>query len=442
MLLAKAFHKEKKRNDIVARMCAEQKNKGCSAEAARLVEREFRKHKISESKAISIAEDLQYCNSIKELKARFFVNEKPEEFSRIDRSRLDPIFGAIYGDIIGSKYEGKKIIDISSAELDPMQAACRPTDDSVLTIATLKAARYAKKTAYSDREIVLGDINRRSMYPVERNVYARSYKDMARRIPDAGYGSGFLMWIKEDDERPYGSLGNGSAMRVSPIGAMYEDIGDVIEQAALSAMATHNHVEGVKGAVVTAVCIWMARNGYSKRQIYKYMKKHYSYGDSSHIYTDFSYREAFHRTINQVECSYSVPAAVISFVASNSYMDAIRLSAYVGLDTDTNACICGGIAGAYYGVPDIAKNVATKKLNELFGCDMLMNEKLGDTIRKIRIQKGYSVKSAARKTGFDSDKYTKIERGSVNISLDVMSRITDAFKIETEDIINGIGEQI
>ena len=434
MLLAKAFYKEKKRNDIVARMCAEQKNKGCSAEAARLVEREFRKHRISESKAISIAEDLQYCNNIKELKARFFVNEKPEEFSRIDRSRLDPIFGAIYGDIIGSKYEGKKIIDISSAELDPMQAACRPTDDSVLTIATLKAARYAKKTAYSDRKIVLGDINRRSMYPVERNVYARSYKDMARRIPDAGYGSSFLMWIKEDDERPYGSLGNGSAMRVSPIGAMYEDIGDVIEQAALSAMATHNHVEGVKGAVVTAVCIWMARNGYSKRQIYKYMKKHYSYGDSPRIYTDFSYKEAFHRTINQVECSYSVPAAVISFVASNSYIDAIRLSAYVGLDTDTNACICGGIAGAYYGIPDNVTGVVLKKTEDLFGHNPFMNEILGDTIRTFRIKSGYSEEDMSAKTGIALERYKKTERGSVNVSYDVMSKIAKALGISVRDI--------
>lgn len=434
MLFAKAFHKEKRRNDIVARMCAEQKSKGCSAEAARLVEREFGKHRISESKAISIAEDLQYCNSIKELKARFFVNEKPEEFSRIDRSRLDPIFGAIYGDIIGSKYEGKKIIDISSAELDPMQAACRPTDDSVLTIATLKAARYAKKTVYSDREMVLGDINRRSMYPVERNVYARSYKDMARRIPDAGYGSSFLMWIKEDDERPYGSLGNGSAMRISPIGAMYEDIGDVIEQAALSAMATHNHVEGVKGAVVTAVCIWMAGNGYSKRQIYKYMKKHYSYGDSSRIYTDFSYKEAFHRTINQVECSYSVPAAVISFVASNSYIDAIRLSAYVGLDTDTNACICGGIAGAYYGIPDNVTGVVLEKTEDLFGYNPFVNEILGDTIRTFRIKSGYSEEDMSAKTGIVLERYKKTERGSVNVSYDVMSKIAKALGISVRDI--------
>lgn len=434
MLFAKAFHKGKKRKDIVARMCAEQKSKGCSAEAARLVEKEFRKHRISESKAISVAEDLQYCNSIKELKARFFVNEKPEEFSRIDRSRLDPIFGAIYGDIIGSKYEGKKIIDISSAELDPMQAACRPTDDSVLTIATLKAARYAKKTVYSDREMVLGDINRRSMYPVEHNVYARSYKDMARRIPDVGYGSSFLMWIKEDDERPYGSLGNGSAMRISPIGAMYEDIGDVIEQAALSAMATHNHVEGVKGAVVTAVCIWMARNGYSKRQIYKYMKKHYSYGDSSRIYTDFSYKEAFHRTINQVECSYSVPAAVISFVASNSYIDAIRLSAYVGLDTDTNACICGGIAGAYYGIPDNVTGVVLEKTEDLFGYNPFVNEILGDTIRTFRIKSGYFEEDMSAKTGIVLERYKKTERGSVNVSYDVMSKIAKALGISVRDI--------
>lgn len=421
-------------NEIVA-ICEKFKKDGCSSEAAGLIEKECaRLDEVERYSLMSTAEDLQYCNNIGELKVRFAVNEEPDEESRADHSRLDPIFGAIYGDIIGSKYEGHKTADISDALDDPMQPACRPTDDSILTIATLRALRHTKKIEYYEREMTLKDIDRCSGYPVRYNAYTRSYRDMAKMFPTAGYGSNFICWAANNDERPYGSLGNGSAMRVSPVGAMYDDINDVIEQAAVSAMATHNHVEGVKGAVVTAVCIWMARNGYSKKQIYAYMKKHYSYGASKHIFENFSYEEASHRKINQVECSYSVPAAVISFFCSKDYMDAIKLSACVGFDTDTNACICGGIAGAYYGIPDNAAGVVLEKTEDLFGHNPFMNEILGDTIRTFRIKNGYSEEDMSAKTGIALERYKKTERGFVNVSYDAISKIAKALGINVGDI--------
>lgn len=380
---------DKRYEDVIIGICEEYKKNGCSSKAADLIEETCKKGELLEDSALlSIAEDLQYCNDIEELKSRFTVKERPEEARRFKCSRLDPVLGAVYGDIIGSKYEGHKITDISDAVNDPLQPACRPTDDTMLTIATLKAARYARQTEYYDREMELKDIGRHSSYPIKYNVFTSSYRDMYSRFPTAGYGDSFVYWATNNDERPYGSLGNGSAMRISPVGAMYDDINDVIEQAAVSAMSTHNHIEGVKGAVVTAVCIWMAKNGYSRKQIYEYMKRHYTYGESGHIFKDFTYKEASNKYIKQVECTYSVPAAVISFFYSQNYMDAIRLSACVGVDTDSNACICGGIAGAYYGVPDHARNVVKKKLSDQFGHCPLMDEMPGDTAGSFGIHSG------------------------------------------------------
>ena len=378
MFLTRLFRKKSSmpKSSFVIEICERHKEDGCSPKAADLIERSFLNGKISECTALSVAEGLSYCNDIAELKSRFAIKERPEEIVKIEHGRLDPVFGAVYGDIIGSEHEGKLTADISESVNNPLRSACRPTDDSILTIATLDAICHTRrKVEYYNSKFTVKpkDIYFRSSFPIRYNPYTRLYKDAAKRFPNAGYGSAFIDWVESDDERPYGSLGNGSAMRVSPIGALYNNVSDVIEQAAVSAMATHNHIEGVKGAIVTAVCIWMARNGYSKKQIFEYMKKHYSYGESRNIFKAFTYEEASGKSSNQVECSYSVPAAVISFFRSQNYMDAIRLSACVGLDTDTNACICGGIAGAYYGVPDNVKDIVHDKLSKLFGSDPLID---------------------------------------------------------------------
>lgn len=354
---------------VLQQRCGRWLDAGCSPSAADIIIENYRDGIITFQEALGYAQDLQYCSDIGEIRERFSVDFPPGRKDPVRTDPLDSVYGAMYGDIIGSKYEGNRITDISSAVKDPLQPGCRPTDDSVLTVATFMTETRDRDISYYNMPVKLDYIRENSPYPVLYNPYAPAYKKMARRFPSAGYGSSFIAWMDSDDTGllPYGSLGNGSAMRVSPVGAMNNDPGTVIERAAVSAMATHNHIEGVKGAVVTAVCIWMARNGYSKAQIFGYIKKHFSYGQSADIFTDFTYREAAEKRTNQIQCSYSVPAAVISFYDSRDYMDAIKLSACVGYDNDTNACICGGIAGAYYGIPDDVRDIVTEKLKELYG---------------------------------------------------------------------------
>ena len=186
---------------------------------------------------------------------------------------------------------------------------------------------------------------------------------MAKKNPYLGYGSMFTTWMYGQNTLPYGSYGNGSAMRISPVGAFLETQEDVIQQASISAMSTHNHADGIRGAVVTAMCIWMARNGYSKEQMYRYVQKYY--GKWNRAFDEFSYVSASNCRTNQVECSYSVPASFLAFYESESFEDAIKKAICVGFDTDTNACICGGIASAFYGIPDIVRQVSIQKIDEL-----------------------------------------------------------------------------
>ena len=424
-------------SDPVSRACGEWVRSGCSPAAAALVRTEYRRGRIDELSALAAVQELQYCNDIDELKERFAVTGRPAGRARDGAERLDAVFGAIYGDIIGSKYEGRQIADISDAVSDPMQPACRLTDDSLLTYATLYTLCGAEKAEYCRYGISYLDIRRESSYPIRYNPYTDPYRSMAVNFPLAGYGSRFIAWAESCDDYPYGSLGNGSAMRVSPVGAWCDDIGDVIEQAAVSAMSTHNHIEGVKGAVVTAVCVWMARNGYSKEQIFAYMKKHYSYGASTFFLKNFSYKEASSIKVNQVECSYSVPAAVISFFESRDFMDAIRLSACVGFDTDTNACICGAIAGAYYGISDDVRRVVIKKASETFGRNVFGSFMIGDRIARLRKENGYSAEQAAEKAGMPLKKYLNIENCAISAEAADISRIAAVYGADPEEITAG-----
>lgn len=355
-LIKRGKEKEKALAELRLR-CREEVDRGASKKAADVLINAFEKGAIDFQTALDKADDLVYCNDLDELQIRFRVSEPPAEKAK-KHGTMDPVYGAIYGDIIGSYFEGHAINSAKMAIDNPYDERFHPTDDSFLTLASL----YGVIVTLTDRAMTVDDIAPDRAYPIEDNPYARAYKLMAQAHPDAGYGSRFISWMSEDSSRPYGSLGNGSAMRVSPIGAYYDAPEDVIREAAHTAMATHNHIEGVKGAVVAAMCIWMTKHGYSKDQIFGYMQKHYSYG--TRIFDEFTYEEATRRRTNQVECSYSVPAAVIAFRDSTDFKDAIDKAACIGFDTDTNACICGGIAGAYYGITEDIKDVVAKKLEE------------------------------------------------------------------------------
>jgi ADP-ribosylglycohydrolase len=243
------------------------------------------------------------------------------------------MLGAIAGDIIGSVYEGD---NVKTPYFHPLfHDGARPTDDTILTVAVADAIL---------REDDGGDLVDRLKY------YARIY-------PYAGYGGNFLRWVMSNSRKPYNSWGNGSAMRVSPVGWAYDTLEEVEVRAAWSAEVTHNHPEGVKGAMATAAAIFLARRGQSKEQILEHVEGRYGY--DLHRSLD-SIRPAY---CFDVSCQGSVPEAIIAFLESESYEDAVRKAVSLGGDSDTIACITGGIAEAFYGgVPEV---IATEALSRL-----------------------------------------------------------------------------
>jgi ADP-ribosylglycohydrolase len=237
------------------------------------------------------------------------------------------ILGATAGDIIGSIYE---FDNIKTTDFPLFSEGCCATDDSIMTFATM------------DVLLNKGD------YTKTYQEYGRKYPD-----PDGSYGSNFLKWIHTAHPRPYNSWGNGSAMRVSPVGWAFDTLAETLEEAKNSAEVTHNHPEGIKGAQATAASIYLARNGKTKDEIKKYIVDTFSYNLDRKI---DEIRPTYHF---DVSCQGSVPEAIIAFLESIDYENAIRLAISIGGDSDTIGCITGGIAEAFYGqVPNsIAKKV-------------------------------------------------------------------------------------
>jgi ADP-ribosylglycohydrolase len=226
------------------------------------------------------------------------------------------IIGAIAGDIIGSVYEWH---NVKTVDFDLFSHKSTFTDDSVLTLATMDAI-----------------LNQRS--------YTESYQLFGRNYPKRGYGGHFQSWIHSKAPKPYNSWGNGSAMRVSPVGWYGNSVEDVMAEAQKSAEVTHNHPEGIKGAKATAVAVFMARVGKSKEDIKKFITDTFNYDlerKINEIRPDYAF---------DVSCQGSVPEALIAFLESADFESAIRLAISIGGDSDTIACITGGIAEAYYQV--------------------------------------------------------------------------------------------
>ncbi len=229
------------------------------------------------------------------------------------------MLGAIAGDIIGSIYERN---GIKTKDFPVFSPGCCFTDDTVLTVAIADAI-------------------------LNGGEYAERLKQYYRRYPNAGYGKSFRDWGKSDSSEPYNSWGNGSAMRVSPVGFAFDNLDTVLREAKCTAEVTHNHPEGIKGAQATAAAVFLARTGNDKAAI------------KSYIETTFNYD--LEQTLNQirptyrfdVSCQGSVPQAIIAFLESTDFEDAIRNAVSLGGDSDTIACIAGGIAQAFYnGVPE------------------------------------------------------------------------------------------
>lgn len=225
------------------------------------------------------------------------------------------MIGAIAGDIIGSVYER---YPIKKKEFPLFQPRCCFTDDTVLTIGIAKA--------------ILEDRN-----------YEKAVWEAGRKYPDAGYGGAFIRWLQSNEPTPYNSWGNGAAMRVSPVGFAFDTVDAVLREAARTAEISHNHPEGVKGAQATALSILLARNTRDKEFIKREVVQRFGY-DLDRTVDDIRPSYAF-----DVSCQGTVPEAIIAFLDANSYEDAVRNAISLGGDSDTLACIAGGIAEAYYG---------------------------------------------------------------------------------------------
>jgi len=229
------------------------------------------------------------------------------------------VLGAIAGDIIGSVYEWQPI---KTTVFPLFQPGSRFTDDSVLTVAVAQA--------------ILTGVD-----------YAAALREVGRRYPNAGYGGTFIQWLHDEQMGPYNSWGNGSAMRVSPVGWAYDDPLQLLAAAEASAAVSHNHPEGIKGAQAVALAIYRARTGASKTEIRGETAVRFQY-DLSRTLDEIRPGYSF-----DVSCQGSVPEAILAFLESDDYETAVRLAISLGGDSDTMACIAGAIAEAFYGdVPD------------------------------------------------------------------------------------------
>ncbi|MEI8132008.1 MAG: ADP-ribosylglycohydrolase family protein [Leptolinea sp.] len=241
------------------------------------------------------------------------------------------MIGAIAGDVIGSTYEHHSQ---KTTEFELFTEWSKFTDDSVCTIAVAKA--------------ILTGLD-----------LAPLLKETCLQFPHAGYGGMFKQWLYSSTLDPYNSFGNGSAMRVSPVGFAFTTEKEVLEEAKRSADVTHNHPEGVKGAQATALAIFLARQGSDKVTIRKEIESRFQY-DLHRTLADIRPGYYF-----DVTCQGSVPESIIAFLESTSYEDCIRLAVSLGGDADTQACIAGGIAQAYYrDIPIEILDKATALLTE------------------------------------------------------------------------------
>ena len=266
------------------------------------------------------------------------------------------MYGAILGDITGSPFEFDR--GDKTKEFDLFTDGCEFTDDSVMTIAVAEALITAEPDA-SEVEIKTAVISK--------------IQNWGHRYPDAGYGALFYHWLLTDNPEPYGSYGNGSAMRVSSVGWLYPTIERTREVARYTSEVTHNHPEGIKGAEATASCIFLARNGASKEEIKNYVKENFEYDLDRTL--DFIRPHYYH-----VEsCQKTVPEAIIAFLEANDFEDAIRNAVSLGGDTDTLAAITGSIAEAFYGVPEELKTECLRRIDE----DMIrVVRRFEDRVRK------------------------------------------------------------
>jgi ADP-ribosylglycohydrolase len=284
--------------------------------------------------------------------------------------------GAVIGDMFGSRYEFKKhwisfdkqeYINFNPSMKISDYDLYRYTDDTILTLAT----KAALNSLYNGEKV--NDLEKEFKYLLIDNFEVLGINNI-----NAGFGRGFLKWLISRSKNPYKSYGNGSAMRVSAIGYVANNIEDTLKLAKISAEITHNSKEGIKGAQSVAAAIFAARYGYNKNEIKDYLEKKFGYNLS------ISSKDVFSEDNNKkikgykLSCQLTVPEAILCFLESNSFEETIINSVALNGDTDTRAAIAGSIAEAFYGVPNEMKDICLSKLPD----DIIAVIKRFDDLRK------------------------------------------------------------
>lgn len=275
------------------------------------------------------------------------------------------IMGAIIGDIAGSRFEFKpnrnknfELLVKGENHLKKNQPYkeflenCRFTDDTVMTVAIANALLEAD-----------GDYTNLSKLAI------KNMKMFGNKYPFAGYGSRFKRWLQLPVCEPYNSFGNGSAMRISAVPYFAKNLEEVKILSRLVTEVTHNHPEGIKGAEAVACCIWLALNGESKEGIKTFVEENY-------YNLDFDYDDLVKNYTHNESCQNSVPQSIFAFLISHNYEDTLKTAISMGGDADTMACIAGGIAAAYYGLP---KNLEEQGLE-------FLTEDLKEVVLKFKIK--------------------------------------------------------
>ena len=236
------------------------------------------------------------------------------------------MLGAIIGDIAGSIYE---FDNIKSRDFEFLSERCEPTDDSILTCAIARA---------------LIDVKGRGTQLEGVTMFRMKEYFLANPLPMGGFGAKFFQWALSDVTEPYGSWGNGAAMRISPVAYVANTEAEAKLLSRIVTGTTHNDLEGLKGGEVTALAVFKALHGATKEDIRKMVKSYYP-GEYS--------VEELHKTYTfEPSCQKTVPEGMQCFFESEDYESAIRNVMYIGGDCDTLGAIVGAIAGAYYGIPE------------------------------------------------------------------------------------------
>ncbi|GAP40964.1 ADP-ribosylglycohydrolase family protein [Flexilinea flocculi] len=259
------------------------------------------------------------------------------------------MIGAIIGDIVGSRFE---FHNYRSKDFDLFGKGCFATDDSIMTLAVAKAIMEAMSGEQPSNSDTCD-----AFYDRLSTLTVNYMQEIGRKYPNCGYGGRFYPWVFSSDPKPYRSYGNGAAMRVSSAGfvAKSESMAKRLSEAVTA--VTHNHPEGIKGAEATAIAIYMARHSSSMDEIRERINR--DYYDLNFRIDDIRAAYRFNET-----CQQTVPQAITCFLESTSFEDAIRTAISLGGDSDTIAAITGGIAEAYYGVPDSIREKALTYLDE------------------------------------------------------------------------------